>query len=163
MIHTSIKHGSACFNDVANDCNDLLPLSQGVRVSVLCRDICWLLEEVLFRNTDVGYGGSLVGLVHHALSLLHPYLLLAAAPPTGEPIIAPRPDPDSLLILSQHCDLLTHVFIHEAVGGGQSVLKIGWRQGNLLLAGVMHLSFFEGASVGVLAHLVYIGKIRHDD
>uniref|UniRef100_A0A673HIQ2 Glycerol-3-phosphate acyltransferase 2, mitochondrial-like n=1 Tax=Sinocyclocheilus rhinocerous TaxID=307959 RepID=A0A673HIQ2_9TELE len=89
---------------------------KGVRVSVLCRDICWLLEEVLFRNTDVGYGGSLVGLVHHALSLLHPYLLLAAAPPTGEPIIAPRPDLDSLLILSQHCDLLTHVFIHEAVG-----------------------------------------------
>ncbi|KAK2898847.1 hypothetical protein Q8A67_010265 [Cirrhinus molitorella] len=89
---------------------------KGVRVSVLCRDICWLLEEVLFRNTDVGYGGSLVGLVHHALSLLRPYLLLAAAPPTGEPIIAPRPDPDSLLILSQHCDLLTHVFIHEAVG-----------------------------------------------
>ncbi|KAI2661460.1 Glycerol-3-phosphate acyltransferase 1, mitochondrial [Labeo rohita] len=89
---------------------------KGVRVSVLCRDVCWLLEEVLFRNTDVGYGGSLVGLVHHALSLLRPYLLLAAAPPTGEPIIAPRPDPDSLLILSQHCDLLIHVFIHEAVG-----------------------------------------------
>ncbi|XP_026099971.1 glycerol-3-phosphate acyltransferase 2, mitochondrial [Carassius auratus] len=89
---------------------------KGVRLSVLCRDICWLLEEVLFRNTDVGYGGSLVGLVLHALSLLRPYLLLAAAPPTGEPIIAPRPDPDSLLILSQHCDLLTHVFIHEAVG-----------------------------------------------
>ncbi|XP_077078828.1 glycerol-3-phosphate acyltransferase 2, mitochondrial isoform X1 [Siphateles boraxobius] len=89
---------------------------RGVRVSVLCRDICWLLEEVLFRNTDVGFGGSLVGLVHHALSLLRPYLLLAAAPPTGEPIIAPRPDPHSLLTLSQHCHLLTHVFIHEAVG-----------------------------------------------
>ncbi|XP_056102575.1 glycerol-3-phosphate acyltransferase 2, mitochondrial [Rhinichthys klamathensis goyatoka] len=89
---------------------------RGVRVSVLCRDICWLLEEVLFRNTDVGFGGSLVGLVHHALSLLRPYLLLAAAPPTGEPIIAPRPDPESLLTLSQHCHLLTHVFIHEAVG-----------------------------------------------
>ncbi|XP_067249920.1 glycerol-3-phosphate acyltransferase 2, mitochondrial [Chanodichthys erythropterus] len=89
---------------------------RGVRVSMLCRDICWLLEEVLFRNTDVGFGGALVGLVHHALSLLRPYLLLAAAPPTGEPIIAPRPDPESLLTLSQHCDLLTHVFIHEAVG-----------------------------------------------
>ncbi|KAG1930932.1 glycerol-3-phosphate acyltransferase 2, mitochondrial [Pimephales promelas] len=89
---------------------------RGVRVSVLCRDICWLLEEVLFRNTDVGFGGSLVGLVHHALSLLRPYLLMAAAPPTGEPIIAPRPDPESLLTLSQHCHLLTHVFIHEAVG-----------------------------------------------
>ncbi|XDV48709.1 hypothetical protein PO909_018088 [Leuciscus waleckii] len=89
---------------------------RGVRVSVLCRDICWLLEEVLFRNTDVGFGGALVGLVHHALSLLRPYLLLAAAPPTGEPIIAPRPDPESLLTLSQHCHLLTHVFIHEAVG-----------------------------------------------
>ncbi|XP_055023393.2 glycerol-3-phosphate acyltransferase 2, mitochondrial isoform X2 [Misgurnus anguillicaudatus] len=89
---------------------------KGVRVSVLCKDICWLLEEVLFRNTDVGYGGSLVGLVHHALSMLHPYLILAAAPPTGEPLIVPRPDPESALILSQHCDLLTHIFIHEAVG-----------------------------------------------
>lgn len=89
---------------------------KGVRVSVLGKDICWLLEEVLFRNTDVGYGGSLVGLVHHALSMLHPYLILAAAPPTGEPLIIPRPDPESVLTLSQHCDLLTHIFIHEAVG-----------------------------------------------
>ncbi|XP_073765665.1 glycerol-3-phosphate acyltransferase 2, mitochondrial isoform X6 [Danio rerio] len=89
---------------------------KGVRVSMLCRDICWLLEEVLFRNTDVGFGGSLVGLVHHAVSLLRPYLLLAAAPPTGEPIIAPRSDPDSLLILSKQCDVITRVFIHEAVG-----------------------------------------------
>ncbi len=107
---------------------------------------CW--RRCCLETQTWVYGGSLVGLVHHALSLLHPYLLLAAAPPTGEPIIAPRPDPDSLLILSQHCDLLTHVFIHEAVGGGQSVLKIGWRQGNLLLAGVMHLSFFWGGISG---------------
>ncbi|XP_051508823.1 glycerol-3-phosphate acyltransferase 2, mitochondrial-like [Myxocyprinus asiaticus] len=89
---------------------------KGVRVSVLCRDICWLLEEVLFRNTDVGFGGSLVGLVHHTLALLCPHLLLAAAPPTREPVIAPRPDWNSLVTLSQHCNLLTHVFIHEAVG-----------------------------------------------
>ncbi|KAA0713804.1 Glycerol-3-phosphate acyltransferase 1, mitochondrial [Triplophysa tibetana] len=89
---------------------------KGVRVSALCRDICWLLEEVLFRNTDVGYGGSLVGLVHHALSMLRPHLLIAAAPPTREPVIVPRPNPESLLTLSQHCDLLTHIFIHAAVG-----------------------------------------------
>lgn len=93
------------------------PFCQGVRVSALCRDICWLLEEVLFRNTDVGYGGSLVGLVHHALSMLRPHLIIAAAPPTREPVIVPRPDPESLLTLSQHCDLLTHIFIHAAVGG----------------------------------------------
>ncbi|TRY55488.1 hypothetical protein DNTS_027875 [Danionella cerebrum] len=89
---------------------------KGVRVSVLCRDVCWLLEEVLFRNTDVGFGGPLVVLVHHALTLLHPYLVLAAAPPTMEPIIAPRSDPESLLTLSQQCSLITHIFIHEAVG-----------------------------------------------
>ncbi|XP_072537227.1 glycerol-3-phosphate acyltransferase 2, mitochondrial [Salminus brasiliensis] len=88
----------------------------GVRLSVLCRDVCWLLEEVLFRNFDVGFGGSLVGVVYYSLSLLRPHLLLAAAPPAGDPVLAARPEPHALLALSQQCDLLTRVFIHKAVG-----------------------------------------------
>ncbi|KAI4877041.1 hypothetical protein NFI96_033532 [Prochilodus magdalenae] len=89
---------------------------RGVRLSVLCRDICWLLEEILFRNTDVGFGGSLVGVVYFSLTLLRPHLLLAAVPPAGDPLLTARPEPHALLALSQHCELLTHVFIHEAVG-----------------------------------------------
>lgn len=53
---------------------------QGVSVSVLCHDVVWLTEEVLFRNKDVGFGGSVTQVVHYALSLLAPHLLIAAAP-----------------------------------------------------------------------------------
>ncbi|KAK3539895.1 hypothetical protein QTP70_015763, partial [Hemibagrus guttatus] len=88
----------------------------GVRVSVLCRDLCWLLEEVLFRRCDVGFGGSVLSVVYHALSVLRPHLLMAAAPPSGEPLVTARPDPHTLLTLGRHSQLLTHVFITEAVG-----------------------------------------------
>ncbi|XP_046727000.1 glycerol-3-phosphate acyltransferase 2, mitochondrial isoform X2 [Silurus meridionalis] len=89
---------------------------RGVRVSVLCADLCWLIEELLFRRCDVGFGGSLVSVVFHALSVLRPHLLMAAAPPSGEPIVTARLDPHTLLTLSRHSQLLTHIFITEAVG-----------------------------------------------
>lgn len=54
--------------------------SQGVRASVLCRDVAWLTEELLFRNKDVGFGGTLVEVVHYSLSQLAPHLIIAAAP-----------------------------------------------------------------------------------
>lgn len=54
--------------------------SQGVCASLLCRDVAWLTEEVLFRNKDVGFGGSVVDVVHHSLSLLSPHLIIAALP-----------------------------------------------------------------------------------
>lgn len=53
---------------------------QGVSTSVLCRDVAWLTEELLFRNKDVGFGGSLTEVVHYSLSLLAPHLIIAAAP-----------------------------------------------------------------------------------
>lgn len=53
---------------------------QGVSVSFLCRDVVWLTEEVLFRNKDVGFGGSMTQIVHYSLSLLSPYIIIAAAP-----------------------------------------------------------------------------------
>lgn len=53
---------------------------QGVSTSVLCRDVAWLTEELLFRNKDVGFGGSLVEVVHYSLSLLAPHLIIAAVP-----------------------------------------------------------------------------------
>lgn len=53
---------------------------QGTSVSQLCHDVVWLTEEVLFRNKDVGFGGSMAQIVHYSLSLLSPYLIIAAAP-----------------------------------------------------------------------------------
>lgn len=48
--------------------------------SLLCQDLAWLTAEVLFRNKDVGFQGSLAQIAHHSLSLLAPHLIIAAAP-----------------------------------------------------------------------------------
>lgn len=53
---------------------------QGVSASTLCLDVAWLTEELLFRNRDVGFGGSLVEVVHYSLSLLSPHIIIAAVP-----------------------------------------------------------------------------------
>ncbi len=53
---------------------------QGVSASILCRDVAWLTEELLFRNKDVGFGGSLVEVVRYSLTLLFPHLIIAAVP-----------------------------------------------------------------------------------
>lgn len=53
---------------------------QGVSTSVLCHDVVWLTEELLFRNKDVGFGGSLENVLHYSLSLLAPHLIIAAVP-----------------------------------------------------------------------------------
>lgn len=90
---------------------------KGVCLSVLCRDVAWLLEEILFRNRDVGFGGSLVGVVYHSLTLLTPHLTLASHPKDrSDPLIAPHPSLSATLSLSRHSQILTHTFIHEAVG-----------------------------------------------
>ncbi|KAK6306221.1 hypothetical protein J4Q44_G00231460 [Coregonus suidteri] len=90
---------------------------KGVCLSVLCRDVAWLLEEILFRNRDVGFGGSLVGVVYHSLTLLTPHLTLAAHPKDrSDPLIAPHPSLSATLSLSRHAQILSHTFIHEAVG-----------------------------------------------
>uniref|UniRef100_A0A3Q0R6A2 Glycerol-3-phosphate acyltransferase 2, mitochondrial n=1 Tax=Amphilophus citrinellus TaxID=61819 RepID=A0A3Q0R6A2_AMPCI len=89
---------------------------KGVSTSVLCRDVAWLTEEVLFRNKDVGFGGSLTDIVHYSLSLLSPHLLIAAAPSRKDPLIVPRPSLAATLHLSCMAKAVTHTFILEAVG-----------------------------------------------
>ncbi|XP_048846366.1 glycerol-3-phosphate acyltransferase 2, mitochondrial isoform X2 [Brienomyrus brachyistius] len=89
---------------------------EGVRLSQLCRDVLWLLEEVVFRNRDVGFGGSLPEVVCHAVSLLQPHLHLVQLPHTADPLLAPRSSRTAILALAGRCPLLTHVFIMEAVG-----------------------------------------------
>ncbi|KAL2092499.1 hypothetical protein ACEWY4_012297 [Coilia grayii] len=89
---------------------------KGVRVTGLCREVCWLLEEVLFRRRDVGFAGSVVEVVYLALSLLAPHLIMAAPPPTAEPLLAPGKRPAARHALARHAHTLTHTFITEAVG-----------------------------------------------
>lgn len=86
-------------------------------MSVLCREVVWLLEEVLFRRRDIGFAGSLVEVVYCAVALLSPNLLMAAPPPTSEPLLVAKRQPDARHALACHAHVLTHTFIAEAVGG----------------------------------------------
>uniref|UniRef100_A0A3B3V466 Glycerol-3-phosphate acyltransferase 2, mitochondrial n=1 Tax=Poecilia latipinna TaxID=48699 RepID=A0A3B3V466_9TELE len=90
--------------------------SKGVSTSVLCRDVAWLLEELLFRNRDVGFGGTLPEIIHYSLALLAPHLVIAALPSRKDPLIVPRPSAASALHLSALAQKVTHTFILEAVG-----------------------------------------------
>ncbi|CAI5649819.1 unnamed protein product [Oreochromis niloticus] len=89
---------------------------KGVSTSVLCRDVAWLTEELLFRNKDVGFGGSLTEVVHYSLSLLAPHLIIAAAPSKKDPLIVPSPSLAATLHLCYMAKTVTHAFILEAVG-----------------------------------------------
>ncbi|XP_044051980.1 glycerol-3-phosphate acyltransferase 2, mitochondrial isoform X2 [Siniperca chuatsi] len=89
---------------------------KGVSASLLCRDVAWLTEELLFRNKDVGFGGSLVEVVHYSLCLLAPHLIIAAAPSKKDPFIVPRPSLVATLHLTLQAQIVTHTFILEVVG-----------------------------------------------
>ncbi|XP_045891120.1 glycerol-3-phosphate acyltransferase 2, mitochondrial isoform X2 [Micropterus dolomieu] len=89
---------------------------KGVRASVLCRDVVWLTEELLFRNKDVGFGGNLVEIVHYSLYLLAPHLIIAAAPSRKDPLIVPHPSLGATLHLTLQAQIVRHTFILEAVG-----------------------------------------------
>uniref|UniRef100_A0A3Q3MHZ8 Glycerol-3-phosphate acyltransferase 2, mitochondrial n=1 Tax=Mastacembelus armatus TaxID=205130 RepID=A0A3Q3MHZ8_9TELE len=89
---------------------------KGMSVSVLCRDVFWLTEELLFRNRDVGFWGSLADVVHSSLYLLAPHLIIAAVPSRKDPLILPRPTLAATLHLYHQAQIVTHTFILEAVG-----------------------------------------------
>ncbi|XP_074495436.1 glycerol-3-phosphate acyltransferase 2, mitochondrial isoform X1 [Sebastes fasciatus] len=89
---------------------------KGVSASALCRDVAWLTEELLFRNKDVGFGGTLEEVVRYSLSLLAPHLIIAAAPSRKDPLIVPRPSLAATLHLTLQAQIVTHTFILEAVG-----------------------------------------------
>uniref|UniRef100_A0A3Q3R758 Uncharacterized protein n=1 Tax=Monopterus albus TaxID=43700 RepID=A0A3Q3R758_MONAL len=94
----------------------LLPVILNNSLSALCRDVVWLTEEVLLKNKDVGFGGSLAEVVHHSLSLLTPHLIIAAVPSRKDPFIIPRPSLAASLHLNLQAHIVRHTFILEAVG-----------------------------------------------
>lgn len=83
---------------------------QGVTVSLLCRDVVWLTEEVLFRNKDVGFGGSVTQIVHYSLSLLAPYLIIAAAPTWL--VFSKRNESSNLLLIKSLISSLVQPLLH---------------------------------------------------
>ncbi|KAM8866694.1 glycerol-3-phosphate acyltransferase 2, mitochondrial isoform 1-T1 [Synchiropus picturatus] len=89
---------------------------KGVRASVLCRDMAWLTEEILFRNRDVGFYGSLEDVFYHSLSLLSQHVIIAAVPSRADPAIAPRATPTATLHLTLQAQLVMRAFILESVG-----------------------------------------------
>ncbi|KAF7200600.1 glycerol-3-phosphate acyltransferase 2, mitochondrial isoform X1 [Nothobranchius furzeri] len=89
---------------------------KGVSASVLCRDVVWLTEELLFRKRDVGFGGRVPEVVHYALCQLAPHLIFATLPSREEPFIVARPSLASTLHLSLQARSVLHAFLVEAVG-----------------------------------------------
>ncbi|XP_061672825.1 glycerol-3-phosphate acyltransferase 2, mitochondrial isoform X2 [Syngnathoides biaculeatus] len=89
---------------------------KGASMSVLCRDVTWLTKELLFRNKDVGFGGSLAEVLRYSLALLGPHLIIAAVPLRQDPLIVPRPTPAAALHFFLQAQIVTHTFILEAVG-----------------------------------------------
>uniref|UniRef100_A0A3P8TQT6 Glycerol-3-phosphate acyltransferase 2, mitochondrial n=1 Tax=Amphiprion percula TaxID=161767 RepID=A0A3P8TQT6_AMPPE len=95
---------------------DLFMYLHGVSVSGLCRDVDWLIDEVLLRNRDVGFGGTLANVIHYSLALLGPHLIIAAVPSRKDPFIVPRPSFAATLHLFLQAQTVTQTFILEAVG-----------------------------------------------
>uniref|UniRef100_A0A672YJE0 Glycerol-3-phosphate acyltransferase 2, mitochondrial n=1 Tax=Sphaeramia orbicularis TaxID=375764 RepID=A0A672YJE0_9TELE len=89
---------------------------QGVSLSVLCRDVAWLTEELLLRKKDVGFGGTLAQVVHYSLTLLTPHLIIAASPSRKDIFIVPRPRLTAMFHLSLQAQIVTRAFILESVG-----------------------------------------------
>ncbi|CAL8345447.1 unnamed protein product [Lota lota] len=89
---------------------------KGVHASALCGDVAWLTEELLFRNKDVGFWGSLPEVVCYALALLGPHLTISSTASRKDPFIIPSPSMDAINSLSILTQIVTHSFITEAVG-----------------------------------------------
>ncbi|KAG7273149.1 hypothetical protein CRUP_034547 [Coryphaenoides rupestris] len=91
-------------------------IAPGVYASALCRDVAWLTEELLFRNKDVGFGGSVPEVVCSALALLRPQLTIASTTSRKDPFIIPSPSLAAITSLFICTQIVTHSFIAEAVG-----------------------------------------------
>ncbi|XP_043938162.1 glycerol-3-phosphate acyltransferase 2, mitochondrial-like [Protopterus annectens] len=88
---------------------------QGVFLPRLMKDFSWLLEEVLFRNFDVGFSGRLQDIVLHTLSLLRDCVMLCCASP-NDLFVFPKNSREAMIDLALYSRPVLSVFICEAVG-----------------------------------------------
>ncbi|XP_078523142.1 glycerol-3-phosphate acyltransferase 2, mitochondrial isoform X2 [Lissotriton helveticus] len=88
---------------------------QGVFLSRLVNDFSHLIDEILFRNFDVGFSGQRQNLVLHALSLLRRSVSLYCLSP-GDVFVLPKDCETAVSELSLHSATILPVFASEAVG-----------------------------------------------
>uniref|UniRef100_H3ABH3 Glycerol-3-phosphate acyltransferase 2, mitochondrial n=1 Tax=Latimeria chalumnae TaxID=7897 RepID=H3ABH3_LATCH len=111
----SATSSSAIMSTSVFSCLLLHKHREGVFFSQLMRDFSWLIEEILFRNFDVGFSGTLRDVVLHALYLLQNCVTLRFIPP-GDLFIAPRKTRQAALELAFYSRAILPVFVSEAVG-----------------------------------------------
>ncbi|XP_069068787.1 glycerol-3-phosphate acyltransferase 2, mitochondrial [Pleurodeles waltl] len=88
---------------------------QGVFLSRLVNDFSHLIDEILFRNFDVGFSGQRQNLVLHALSLLRHSVSLYCLS-LGDVFVLPMDCETAVSELSLHSATILPVFASEAVG-----------------------------------------------
>eukprot|EP00061_Rhincodon_typus_P015658 g43455.t1 len=87
---------------------------QGILLSTLAKDFCWLMNEVLARHFDVGFSGKLLDIVLHALFLLGECVILRSCP-LNNLIVIPKTTRKAVEKLSFYSNSILPVFIGEAV------------------------------------------------
>uniref|UniRef100_UPI00398F427F glycerol-3-phosphate acyltransferase 2, mitochondrial n=1 Tax=Pristiophorus japonicus TaxID=55135 RepID=UPI00398F427F len=87
---------------------------QGIILSTLAKDFCWLMNEVLARHFDVGFSGKLQDIVLHALYLLRNCVMLSSFP-LNNFIVIPKMTRKPVEELSFYSNAILPVFICEAV------------------------------------------------
>ncbi|XP_043537303.1 glycerol-3-phosphate acyltransferase 1, mitochondrial-like isoform X4 [Chiloscyllium plagiosum] len=87
---------------------------QGIFLSTLAKDFCWLMNEVLARHFDVGFSGKLLDIVLHALFLLRECVILRSCP-LNNLIVIPKATRNAVEELSFYSNSILPVFLGEAV------------------------------------------------
>ncbi|XP_069773834.1 glycerol-3-phosphate acyltransferase 1, mitochondrial-like isoform X2 [Narcine bancroftii] len=87
---------------------------QGVFLTTLTKDFCWLMNEVLARHFDVGFSGKLQDIILHTLFLLKDCVLLKRFSLTNL-IVIPKMTKKAAEELSFYSNAIFPVFICEAV------------------------------------------------
>ncbi|XP_051896714.1 glycerol-3-phosphate acyltransferase 2, mitochondrial [Pristis pectinata] len=87
---------------------------QGVFLTTLAKDFCWLMNKVLARHFDVGFSGKLQDIMLHALSLLRDCVMFRSFSLTNL-IVIPKTTKEAVKQLSFYSNAILPVFICEAV------------------------------------------------
>ncbi|XP_070621329.1 glycerol-3-phosphate acyltransferase 2, mitochondrial isoform X2 [Erythrolamprus reginae] len=88
---------------------------EGVFLSRLIQDFAWVTDEILMRNSDVGFSGRVRDVLLHGLTLLRECVTLYSLS-LGDVLVIPKKTEAAVQELSLHSTALLPVFIQEAIG-----------------------------------------------
>ncbi|XP_067857720.1 glycerol-3-phosphate acyltransferase 1, mitochondrial-like [Heptranchias perlo] len=113
MLYTATSC-SAVMSTTIMACLLLHKHRQGIFLTTLAKDFCWLMNEVLARHFDVGFSGKLQDIVLHALFLLRDCVMLRSFP-LKNLIVITKTTRKAVEELSFYSNAILPVFICEAV------------------------------------------------